>query len=38
MTRSVSPAPTVPGAGTANGTRATLWSCNGGTDQQWSRR
>nr|WP_232791418.1 RICIN domain-containing protein [Streptomyces capitiformicae] len=24
--------------GTANGTRITLWSCHGGTNQQWSRR
>jgi poly(3-hydroxybutyrate) depolymerase len=29
---------TVPGAGTANGTRITLWTCHGGTNQQWSRR
>ncbi|MEU5395434.1 RICIN domain-containing protein, partial [Streptomyces tibetensis] len=25
-------------AGTANGTKITLWSCNGGTNQQWNRR
>ncbi|MEU1851530.1 RICIN domain-containing protein [Streptomyces sp. NPDC019990] len=24
--------------GTANGTRAILWSCNGGTNQQWALR
>ncbi|MEV0244837.1 RICIN domain-containing protein [Streptomyces sp. NPDC050674] len=24
--------------GTANGTKITLWSCHGGTNQQWSRR
>jgi hypothetical protein len=23
------------GAGTANGTKAVLWSCNGGANQQW---
>ena len=26
------------GAGTANGTKIILWSCNGGTNQQWTVR
>jgi hypothetical protein len=26
------------GEGTANGTKIILWSCNGGTNQQWSVR
>ncbi|MFD0818970.1 RICIN domain-containing protein, partial [Micromonospora zhanjiangensis] len=25
-------------AGTANGTKLILWTCNGGTNQQWSLR
>jgi hypothetical protein len=25
-------------AGTANGTRLILWSCNGQADQRWTRR
>jgi Ricin-type beta-trefoil lectin domain-like len=26
------------GGGTVNGTKAVLWSCNGGTNQQWTLR
>jgi ricin-type beta-trefoil lectin protein len=26
------------GAGTANGTKLQLWTCHGGTNQQWSLR
>jgi hypothetical protein len=26
------------GAGAANGTKIILWSCHGGTNQQWSLR
>jgi hypothetical protein len=25
------------GAGTANGTKAILWTCHGGTNQKWTR-
>jgi len=25
------------GAGTANGVLVEIWTCNGGTNQQWSR-
>ncbi|WP_205826469.1 RICIN domain-containing protein [Microbispora catharanthi] len=26
------------GQGTSNGTQVIIWDCNGGTNQQWSRR
>jgi hypothetical protein len=25
-------------AGTANGTKIIIWTCNGGANQQWSQR
>jgi hypothetical protein len=28
----------VAGAGTANGTAVELWTCNGGSNQKWSRQ
>ncbi|MEV1177489.1 RICIN domain-containing protein [Nonomuraea sp. NPDC049784] len=27
----------VSGAGTANGTKMQIWTCHGGTNQQWTR-
>jgi len=27
----------VTGAGTANGTAVQIWTCNGGTNQKWTR-